>query len=132
MTQTANRVASTSPDSDSVLAQSFDSAFGIEADTVAGAIAIKEGTVFIGSSGALAMTLVAPTAGLPSAGGDDGKELTIIATTAHAHTVTTPANKINANKHIATYAAVGDAMTLVALNGVWYSTLLAGTPVALT
>lgn len=101
----------------------IDQAFGVEVDAASGAIALKEGTVFITKpSAAAAMTLVAPTAGLPNAGGDDGKVLRIVGVTAEAHTVTTPANKINGNKHIATFANVGDTIELFAYNGVWYST----------
>lgn len=129
---TSNRVASSSPDNDTNLVQAFDSAFGIEVDTASGAIAIKEGTVLLNGSGALAMTLGAPTAGLPSAGGDDGKKLKIIAATAHAHTVTTPANKINGADDTVTYAAVGDWAELVAYNGIWRATVGGPTPAILS
>lgn len=121
---TNNRVASTNPDAPTSVAQAFDPAWGVEHDTAAGAIAIKEGTVILDAALALAMTLVAPTAGAPSAGGDDGKELTIICKQAQANTVTTPANGINGNKHVITFsAAVANCVTLVAYNGVWYCTL---------
>jgi len=120
------KLKSNSPDVGTNLGN-VDLAFGLEADSAAGAIGIKEGTVFIGGSSATALTLVAPTAGLPSAGGDDGKVLRIIATTAHAHTVTTPANKINGADDTVTYAHVGDSIELVAYNGVW---LVNGTPTA--
>jgi hypothetical protein len=123
----SNRIASSSPDNPSVIAQAFDPAWALEHDTASGAIAIKEGTVVLDAGSALAMTLVAPTAGAPSAGGDDGKELTIITRTAQAHTVTTPANALNTNKHIATWtAAIGNAITFIAYNGVWYASLVSG------
>jgi hypothetical protein len=87
-----------------------------EVDLVDGAIALKNGSVFITKGSAAALTLAAPTAGT-----DDGKALRITDTTGFAHTVTTPSNKINGNKAVATSAAVvGDMVTFVAYNGVWY------------
>lgn len=105
----------------------IDQAFGIEVDAAAGAIGIKEGTVFLTGTAARAMTLVAPTPGLPSAGGDDGKVLRIVGVTAHAHTVTTPANKINGADDTVTFGTAGFSVELVAYNGVWY---VNGTPTA--
>jgi hypothetical protein len=134
-TPTTNRgfgkVATTSPDYESAgpfkaindALDVIDGFLGVEVDAVDGAIAIKEGTVFITKGSAAALTLAAPTSGLPSAGtpGDDGKVLRIVGTTTFAHTVTTPSNKINGNKHIATYANAGDAVVLAAKGGVWYT-----------
>src|SRR5579864_6673782 len=99
----------------------FDNTFGVQvAAGSADAITIKEGTVFITSSGVNAMTLAAPVAGLPSAGGDDGKILVIMSTTAHAHTVTTPANVINGADDTITFSgAVTDFSELRAYNGKW-------------
>ncbi|MGA3295277.1 MAG: hypothetical protein ABSE45_15015 [Candidatus Acidiferrales bacterium] len=91
-----------------------------EAHSTAGAIALKQGTAFVTGSSALAMTLAAPTSGAQSAGGDDGKVLRIVGTTAQAHTVTTPSNKLNGAKHVATFANAGDTLALVAYGGVWY------------
>lgn len=109
----------------------FDLAFGVEYDGASGAIAAKEGTVFLTKAGVAAMTLAAPVAGLPSVGGDDGRELTIMDVTGNAHTVTTPAGGINGNKHIATFGAVvGQFGTFVAYNGAWY--LAASSGVTLT
>lgn len=71
--------------------------------------------------GAIALTLAAPTSGTRANGGDDGKHLVIVGTTAAAHVVTTPSNKINGNKLHATFSAVGDAIRLVAYGGVWYA-----------
>jgi hypothetical protein len=100
----------------------LDAAHGAEIHTVDGAIAAKEGTVLIGGSGVSALTLAAPTAGLPSAAtpGDDGKELKIMAVTTHAHTVTTPSNVLDGAHHLATFAAIGDILRLIAYNGKWY------------
>ncbi len=105
----------------------FDNAFGVEVDLVSGAIAIKEGTAFITKAGVAAMTLALPTAGLPSAAGDDGRELTVIDTTGHAHTVTTPASGINGADHIATFGGTaGNFGTFVSYNGSWWLAASAG------
>jgi len=104
----------------------------LEVDAASGAIAIKEGTVLITKTTAASMTLAAPRPGSRASGGDDGKKLKIIAGTAHAHTVTTPANVINAADDTITFAAVGDWAELVAHNG-GYTAILGGpTPAALS
>lgn len=85
-------------------------------ESAAGAIGILRGTVVLAGSGALAMTLAAPTAGV-----DDGKEIEIIDSTGQAHTVTTPTNGLNGNHHIATFdGTVGAVLYLTAYNGVWW------------
>jgi hypothetical protein len=102
---------------------------GLEVLTAAGAIQATVGKVILKAGAADALTLAAPVAGQPSAitPGDDGQELTIVAADAFAYTVTAPANAINGNKHIATFgAAAGDAIKLVAYNGVWYAEFLNG------
>lgn len=74
------------------------------------------GLAMITAAGIAACTLA-----LPIAGTDDGKILTIISTTANAHTVTTPAGGLNKTLHIGTFAAtVGAYMLLVAFSGTWY------------
>jgi hypothetical protein len=83
------------------------------------AVTIKEGNVTIGGSGVTALTLAVPTAGTIASGGDDGRLLRFMAVTAHAHTVTTPANGIDGAHHIATFAAAGDKLELLADNGIW-------------
>jgi hypothetical protein len=101
----------------------------LEIELVAGAIVLKNGTALITAAGAIALTLGIPltqsAAGLASstpAGGDDLKMLRIVSTTAQAHTITTPANGINGNKHIITFAAaVGSFIVLLAYKGVWYA-----------
>jgi hypothetical protein len=110
----------------------IDAALGVEvksSDTGGlAAIASKEGTVLLTKSSAGAFTLAAPTAGLPSAGGDDGKVLRIIAGSAQAHTVTqtTPGfNNGGSAKDVATFGgAIGDSMEVVAYNGEWLTTIL--------
>jgi len=87
----------------------------------ADAITIREGTVFITATGVDALTLFTPVAGLPSAGGDDGRRLLVKSTTAHAHTVTTAADVINGADDTITFSgAVTDYAELVAYNAKWY------------
>lgn len=89
--------------------------------TASGAITQKSGVVTLSSSGANVMTLADPTAGALSAGGDDGKRLAIVAKTAHAHTVATITGISSGANHKATFGgAIGDALHLMALGGVWY------------
>src|SRR6185437_4328756 len=128
---TATRLSSSSPDEGTAIAK-FDDALGVTVLSADGA-SPKEGNVFITKGSAAAITLATPTAGLPSAGGDDGKTLTIVSTTAFAHVVTTAANKIadgsTTTKDTLTFAAhAGSCAKLVAYNALWY--LLIGSTVA--
>ena len=97
--------------------------------TASGAIAIASGTVGLGSTGALAMTLATPVAGAPGVG-QDGTRIFIVAETAHAHTVTTAANIIKnagpASGDTLTFAHVGDSVELEAIAGLWYIRSLNG------
>lgn len=89
---------------------------GVEVDAASGAIAIKQGTVFITKGSAAAMTLALPISGV-----DDGKVLTVVCTTAFAHTVATPANGIDGTKTTITFvAAAGNMVELIAFGGLWY------------
>lgn len=100
----------------------LDLSFGVQVMTASGAINIKEGLVVLNGTGIIAATLALPTAGLPSAGGDDGRELTVKSVSAFAHTVTTPASGINGSKHIATCGgAVTDSQDFAAWNGSWWT-----------
>jgi hypothetical protein len=57
----------------------------------------------------------------------------IVATTGHAHTVTAPADAIYGTKDTVTYAAVGDIITLEAVNTKWMVRSIGGpTPAALS
>lgn len=110
--------------------------YGLESNPVnaagsADVIPVKSCVVFVTKAGVDAMTLAAPVAGVyPSsnalgdilgAPADDGKEIYVYSTTAQAHTITTPANKINGSKHIATFAGViGDYAHFIAFNGSWW------------
>jgi hypothetical protein len=92
----------------------------ITAAAADGPIAAKTGTVSITKAGVAALTLADPAT--PA---DDGKRLTIVATTANAHTVDNSAgsgfNGGGAGSDVATFGgAVGDSMELVALGGLWH------------
>ena len=88
------------------------------------AVIPKNGTVFLTTAGVLAETLALP---FPA---DDGKILNIVAITAQAHTVTTPANGVNGASTIMTWAAaVGNGLQLVAYKGSWWTV---GTPRGIT
>jgi hypothetical protein len=106
----AAAAASTSSLQDTVTARATDTSAPITQ---------KTGTVILTKGSAGAWTLAAPTAAT-----DDGKILTIIAGSAFAHTVITPANKLNGSHTTVTFAAVGDSVVLEAYNGVWYTRAL--------
>lgn len=93
------------------------------------AISLKAGVVVITKGTAAALTLAAPTTGT-----DDGKVLTIVSTTAAAHTVTNSSPGFNgggASEDVATYgAAKGNAMTVVAYGATWYAVNLTGVTLA--
>lgn len=85
--------------------------------TSAGAISIEPGTVFIGSGGALAMTLANPPAWA------DGLEMCFVASTAQAHTVTYTAGFGGGTtaRDVATFGgAIQDGMCVVAWSSVWW------------
>jgi hypothetical protein len=96
----------------------------------AGAITITEGVVLIKNSGAIAVTLVDPTATT-----DDGKVLHIRSETAQTHTISNAAgsgfNGVGATKDIATLgAAIANGISVVAYGGVWWVLRLVGATVA--
>jgi len=83
------------------------------------------GIYIVNSTGVDAMTLATPIAGGPLTGGpqngQDGDSLTVYDAGGYDHTITTPANAINGNKHIVTFnGTAGSRVTLVAFNGVYY------------
>ncbi|MGH9208202.1 MAG: hypothetical protein ACRD59_03295 [Candidatus Acidiferrales bacterium] len=89
--------------------------YGLADYTADGAIAQKEGTVTISKVTAAAMTLADPTSGA-----DDGKQLTIICGTAHAHVITVATTlKSGTNNTITLTGAVGDLVVLKAVGGKW-------------
>ncbi len=88
--------------------------------TAAGAIDPSANRVNLAGAGAIAMTLVDP----PNTPSFQGKTMTIVATTAQAHTVTntTGFNAAGTGGDVATFGgAKGDSMTLVSWGGVWYT-----------
>jgi hypothetical protein len=94
--------------------------------TASGAAAVLDGITLLGSAGALSITLA-----LPVAGEQDGVTMKFIATTAHAHVITTPADGIDGVGDTITFGgAIGDCAELEAHAGVWY--LIGGLGVALT
>lgn len=132
-------VASTSPDADSVLGASSNLPFQFEVltgttDVITGgggSLTLPPGlsantstpicgTSFIETAGVDATTLATPVAGAPSAGGNDGLEITIIDNSGHAHTVTCSAGVITPSHHLITFNGTqGSFVTLVARNGKW-------------
>ena len=87
-------------------------------------IALTMGFVFITKSTAAALTLAAPAVA------DNGKQLSIISTTAAAHTVTQASagfNGAGASGDVATFgAAIGNSITLVAYDQKWWVINLTG------
>ena len=80
-------------------------------------------TYVITKAGVAALTLAAPVAGKISAGGNDGVSITIISTTANAHTITATGimNNGSTSVNVATFAAYpGASIDLVAYNAQWY------------
>ncbi len=85
-----------------------------------GAITIKNGVVKVTKAGVAAMTLANPTDVT-----DDNKELTIVSTTAQAHTLTVTGGFGNGGtgEDVATFSGVvGDNINLKAFGGYWYIT----------
>ncbi len=84
--------------------------------TSAGALTVQPGVQFIGSGGALAMTLAAPSKYM------DGLVMVLQASTAQAHTVTYTAGFYGntTSSDVATYGgAIGDNFVIYASNGAW-------------
>lgn len=105
------------------VSQGTDFAGPIQVASADGAITVKSGSVFITKATAAALTLAAPTAGV-----DDGKQLTIIDTYGAAHTVTNTSPGFNAastSGDVATFGgAKGDSMVIRAYQGVWLTVSL--------
>jgi len=100
----------------------------IQAITGDGAITIKNGLVVLSKGSAAAITIAAPTATT-----DDGGVLRIITATAQAHVVTSAVDGFNAKgaSGTATFtAAIGNAFTIVAYNGHWYTVSLLNVTIA--
>jgi hypothetical protein len=82
-----------------------------------GAITIQNSTVVITKGSAIALTLGTPTTA------QNGTTITIVASTAHSHTVTAATigfNAANAGGDVATFGgAIGDGITVLAYGGEW-------------
>lgn len=90
------------------------------AASASGAVTLKSGIVYVTKAGVAALTIADPTATT-----DDGKVLTVISTTANAHTLSNAAgsgfNGGGAGSDVGTFGgAKGDGITLTAYQGVWY------------
>lgn len=87
------------------------------AATIANALLPKNGILSLYLAGVQAITLASPIAVV-----DDGKTMLIISETAQAHTVTYSGGFGGAGtgKDVATFAAIGDYLRIVAINGKWY------------
>lgn len=90
-----------------------------------GAVTQKSGVLTVTKAGVCAMTLADPVSGAPEAGGDDGKILTVVSATAHAHTLSNAAgsgfNAGGSGTDVGTFGgAKGDNITLWAYAGDWY------------
>ena len=82
-----------------------------------GAIAATSGVVVISKQTAAALTLAAPTTG-----DDDGSVLHIVDVAGAAHVITHAAGFNGGSDDLATFGGdAGDAITLVAHGGVWYT-----------
>jgi len=82
-------------------------------------------TYVLTKGSAAAIVLPAPTAGKPSAGGQDGFQIKFIAGSAQAHLVTQTSPGFNgggSGVDVATFGgALGDNLVLEAYNGAWYT-----------
>lgn len=117
----ALELKSSSPDAGTAVA-ALDSA--LEVDSGDATIAIKKGRVVLTKGSAAAIALAAPVAGLPSAGGDDGREIQIVSTTAFAHVITCSTVGFNGkgSSGTITFAAnKGSSTTVIAYQGNWYT-----------
>lgn len=91
------------------------------------------GTYLLTKGSAAAITLPLPIAGDPRFGGQDGTRLTFIAGSAQAHVVTQATDGFNAkgSSGTATFtAAIGNAFTVEAYNGHWYTVSLLNVTIA--
>jgi len=88
--------------------------------SASGAVSVKSGTLYVTKAGVAALTIADPTATT-----DDGKTLTVISTTAQAHTLDNSAgsgfNAGGAGSDIGTFGgAAGDNIVITAYQGKWY------------
>jgi hypothetical protein len=123
-----NRLASNIPNAGSGIdteANVFDAPYAVNVLSASGAIPLTtQGYCPITKAGVAVLTLPAPVAGLPSAGGNDGQTIEFADTTGNAHTITTPALKINGAYDTFTFAGhLGNTCKFTAYNGIWYTAI---------
>ena len=102
------------------------SAQPIVAKLTDGAIASAPGIIAITKGSALGSSTLAT----PTTTTHDGYLLTIVSTTAYAHVITVTTGKLNAAAVTTitfTSAAIGDSLTLIAYQGIWYKIASTGT-----
>lgn len=124
--QTANCLQITKPDGTVIYAIGPNGAAKIPVQiAVSGAIPVRPGADYvITDAGIAALTLAAPTAG-----SDDGVTISIISSTAFAHTLTATGllQTGSASVNVATFAAfAGAGLTLKAFGGKWLVTASVG------
>lgn len=91
-----------------------------------GAIASAPGTIVITKTSALGSSTLAT----PTTTTHDGYLLRIVSTTAYAHAISVASGKVNGGSNTTitfTSAAIGDGVTLLAYQGVWYVVASRGT-----
>jgi hypothetical protein len=98
----------------------------VQTFATAGAATMKAqaGLAVFSAPGAVFAALSQPLPGAPSptSNGQDGIALTCLDVNGQANSVTTAANGINSNKHVATDGGtIGNFITFRAFNGTWYS-----------
>jgi len=93
--------------------------------TAAGAVAVKPGKVILAAGTTATFTLAAPVAGLPSAGGNDGQEITFVNADGSAYKIhiTTASSYFNGatNAYADIAGAKGNSFKIIAYGGVWYT-----------
>ena len=123
----AETTAATGVTIDSLLIK--DGMVGVfQAITGDGAITIQNAVVVLSKGSAAAITIAAPTAGT-----HDGIVIEVIAISAQAHVITSAVDGFNAKGSSGTVtftAAIGNAVTLRAYNGHWYTVNQTGVTVA--
>jgi hypothetical protein len=124
------KIATNSPDYNTNIGKLDRSLEVIPGD---GTVQTKDGDVILSKATAAAISLPAPTAGAASAGGDDGKIVRFISTTAAPHVITCPTrgfNKKGSSGTATMTAAIGNSCSFEAYAGDWYNGALINTTIA--
>lgn len=98
----------------------------ITAYTAAGAIDLRPGVSTVAGGSAQAYTVAAPTEA------QNGMIMVILCKTAYAHTITFTTGIVDGanTSDVATFAAIGDSLVVVAIHGKWYLISFRGTSIA--